>query len=296
MIENHGGGHMRYRIFFVALLVVLILSACGRSDTSNQLATQVATLMTPGELATVQITSGPQPPTQTPPPITALQQTSPPLPDARITITNIQETAPGRAIIYWDAIGTFAYGFNVVWTTETRQPSLPNDPYTYTSNPDARSAMISGNVGQVYIVRVCRVTGAGCDVYSEVGIFAFTRQSSTQTPVTTVAFTISPPLPGGATLTPAPSLQITSVSGGGTGKAYMTWKSSVSPKKGFAILYSTSDKEPVWGKNAYFLISDGTVREAYVDGKAGKTYYYRICTLKEGVCDLYSPAVTFTFP
>ena len=89
---------------------------------------------------------------------------------------------------------------------------------------------------------------------------------------------------------------ITSVSGGGSGKARITWTSTVSPNKGFAILYSTSDKEPVWGNNAYFIVNDGTAREAYVDGKAGKTYYYRLCSLKEGKCDLYSATATYTFP
>lgn len=291
---------MRYRILIVFTILVLLLSACGSSGSDQDLANRVATMMAEANIATMQTTSGPIAPSQTPPPISTIQQTSAPAPDARITITGFQESAPGRGIITWDAVGVFPYGFNVVWTTETRIPELPGDQYAYTGNPDARSAMISGSVGQVILVRVCRVAGGSCDVYSDVGIFAFTANAPTLTPQATAVFTIVPPSPGGGgggvTLTPAPTIVITGVSGGGNGKAHMTWTSTVTPKKGFAILYSTSDKEPTWEKNAYFIVNDGAAREAYVDGKAGKTYYYRICTLKEGKCDLYSPAVTFTFP
>ena len=76
----------------------------------------------------------------------------------------------------------------------------------------------------------------------------------------------------------------------------MLWTSDSNPARGFRIYYSTSNKEPGYGKDSYFAISDGKVREAYVDGKAAQTYYYRICKFTGSGCDAYTPAVSHTYP
>ena len=116
-------------------------------------------------------------PTDTPAPVLVTATTSPAA-SGSITITSIIETAPGRAIISWDAVGDFNSGYKVVWSDVQGLPTFPENTSVYTSDPYARSAMISGNKGKIYYVRVCRVTGENCDLYSNLGIFAFLSSSS----------------------------------------------------------------------------------------------------------------------
>ncbi|MEN6404408.1 MAG: hypothetical protein ABFD94_20870, partial [Armatimonadia bacterium] len=228
-------------------------------------------------------------------------------PDAVITITSIQETGAGRAIVYWDAIGDFPAGYTVVWTTETRQPLLPADDNTYTGDPNARSAMLSGLPGYVYVVRVCRTTSGGCDVYSKAAFFAFNSYAPTPTinwTKTAAAKTAIANIPpggggggGGAAATPTVmKFAIVSMDGGADLKAHMVWTSDVSPSEGFRIYYSTTNGEPKQGSDSYFVIQDGKTREAYVDGKTGTTYYYRICKIDDGACVAYTASFKFTFP
>ena len=59
---------MRYRILIIILCLTLLLSACGRAGDDQDLANRVATMMAEANLATLQTTSEPSPPTQTPAP------------------------------------------------------------------------------------------------------------------------------------------------------------------------------------------------------------------------------------
>ena len=86
------------------------------------------------------------------------------------------------------------------------------------------------------------------------------------------------------------------MSGGGTGKAYMTWESDTDPSKGFMIFYSKTNKEPTMGQDPYFYIADKTLRSAYVDGKGETLYYYRICRYDGKKCEAYSLPFVYTFP
>lgn len=232
----------------------------------------------------------------------AATQPSPSIPNASITITSVQESSPGKAIVYWDAVGEFPSGFKLVWTTEVRKPAFPEDSNTYTSDPYARSAMFSGTPGMVYLVRVCRFIGDTCDIYSNLGIFAFANTTSaTTSPVTTK--TVWPTFvsgggggsAGGKTNTPVPSVIIIKMSGGTAGKALIEWKTATNPSKGFKILYSKTNATPELGKDSYYVISDGAVRSAFVDGVSATKYYFRLCAYNGSTCE-YSNVYTFTFP
>jgi hypothetical protein len=236
-----------------------------------------------------------------------VKPTSTPSP-ASITITGIQNTGPGRAIVSWDAIGDFPSGYKIVWTDVMGKPSYPENINTYAGDPYARSAMISGVTGKIYYVRVCRFINEGCDVYSDLGIFVFTGKGAT--PTTGIGTpTVKPGTPkpigggtggttGGGTGggTTGVKIVITGMSGGSTGKAYMTWTAEGSFTNGFKIVYSKTNSTPTFGTDSYFIISDSGTRAAYVDGEPGSKYYYRICRFTGTVCDSYSPTYTYTFP
>lgn len=298
----------------IVITLSLILSGCADQPTSQQLVQeQLAIILTQSALQAEEMqeeTQVEQPtqgmlilPTETPVPPPSGDQPPAPTPDASIILTDIKETGPGRAIVSWDAIGSFPAGFAVVWTSEQRKPIYPRDEDAYIGDPNARSALISGQQGQVYMVSVCRYVSDSCDIYSNLGIFAFTRYAPTPTPNRTATARALTPITvsgggggGGTGDTTSDAFKITSMSGGLTGKAQMIWKSDTSPEDGFRIYYSTSNTEPAYGAGDYFVIEDGAVREAYVDGRSGTTYYYRICKYNGSGCDAYTPSYKYTFP
>lgn len=218
-----------------------------------------------------------------------------------INITSIVETAPGRAIVSWDAVGDFFSGFKVVWTDVMGLPTFPENTSVYTSDPYARSAMISGTKGKIYYVRVCRFTGDSCDIYSNLGIFAFLNTSSAISGSPTAKAPVATAKPGvvygGGTGsgTAVPSLKIVKMSGGENGKAYMQWETKVNPTKGFKIVYSKTSTTPTLGNDPYFYVTDNAARYAWVDGVPGTKYYYRICLYDGTKCGTYSPVYTYTF-
>jgi hypothetical protein len=228
----------------------------------------------------------------------AAKPTSTPSPGS-ITITSIQEVGPGRAIVYWDAIGEFPSGYKIVWTDQQGKPTYPENTSAYTGDPYARSAMISGTPGRIYYVRVCRFLNDACDIYSNLGIFAFVNTSptapnpGTKTPtVPATVHTKVPVVPTGSSLT---KILITFMSGGADGKAFMMWDATGSFTAGFKIVYSKTNQTPTAGSDPYFKISDSGARTAYVNGDPGAKYYYRICRVTADTCDSYSPVFAYLF-
>ena len=294
----------------ISLIVIalLILSGCtqgpaqapqGLSDADVATLVAVATqaAVAPPEsiqpTATVQA-EGSSAPTRTPMP-------------GSITITGIQETGTGKAIVSWEATGEFPAGFKVVWTNVQGLPTFPEDTSVFVGDPAARAAMISGKTGEIYYVRVCRFTGDGCDIYSNLGIFAYVMNALTPQPTITPRPADATATKQAAILTPKPTtsgwipgtpgvwIDIVEMKGGEDGKAYMKWDSGYSPTAGFKILYSTTNKTPTYGTDPYYYVG-GTVRQAWVDGIQGKTYYYRICGFNGTKCEVYSPVYTYKFP
>jgi hypothetical protein len=289
----------------IILIGFLILSGCNKTDSDQATIDQIVALTAQSVVSTQLSTLLPNTATETPSgneqATPTFEEPSPSPADATITITNIQETGRGQAVVYWDAVGEFPSGFKVVWTTEQIKPTFPKDTNTYTSDPFARSALISGNPGSVYLVRVCRFTGDACDVYSNLGIFAFPKIQPTATLQPTSKTIIPTFKPGGGggtikTATPTATLKITKVSGGNTGKALIEWTSDKNPSNGFKILYSITNATPTLGTDPYYVITDNAARSAYVDGVSETKYYYRVCKFNGSTCEAYSNVFAFTFP
>lgn len=289
-------------MILIVLVGLLIFTGCdmlapatvqpGISDA--ELATLVANASQQAAITPVVIL-----PTDTPVPVLETAPASP-VASGSITITSILETAPGRAIVSWDAVGDFLSGYKVVWTDVQGLPTFPEDTSVYTSDPYARSAMISGTTGRIYYVRVCRFTGDSCDLYSNLGIFAFLGSSSPVSATATKQALLTPLATyisgGSGSGTYIPSIKIVEMSGGEDGKAYMRWETTVNPTKGFKILYSKTNATPTLGTDPYFYVADNAARFAWVDGVQGTKYYYRICRFDGTKCEVYSPVYTYTFP
>lgn len=296
------------KVLAIVIMGVLLLSGCKGTE-PNQMSLEEIVALTAQAAISAQQSAAPvsslEPPTTNTPEAPGVTQTVPSSSNASITITSIQETGYGKAIVNWDAVGEFPSGFKLVWTTETRQPVFPGDTNSYTSDPYSRSMMFSGTPGTVYLMRVCRFTGDSCDVYSNLGIFAFSKTAASSTPLPGTKTAAWPTIRvpgggggggGGATATPVSQLTIKSVTGASPGKALMIWTSDTNPSKGFKIAYSKTNTVPVVGTDSYYAISDGAARQAYVDGTSGTKYYYRICKFDGTKCDPYSAVFTFTFP
>jgi hypothetical protein len=124
-----------------------------------------------------------------------------------------------------------------------------------------------------------------------------TQIPPTKTPVPATKMPVATTVPGaynvgGTPIQSTSSIVITNIQASGDTKAQVTWTTT----KGFRIYYSTSFKNPFFDGYAWYGISDTTARSAYVDGKAGTTYYYRICQYNGSNCDFYSNSYTFTYP
>lgn len=299
---------MKKRVLLGVIITALILAGCGQSTDAQRVQDELNRILTQSaiDLATAAAQLPDILATDTPAPPSAVDATATATPDAAITISSIQETGPGRAIVSWDAYGNFPFGYALVWTTEQRKPVYPDDTSTYTGDQYARSALMSGVPGYVYIVRVCRTTATGCDIYSDAAFFTFTNFAPTptvnwtQTAVakTAIANIGSGGGGGGGNTNPTATskFEIVSMSASSDLKAQMTWTSDTSPADGFRIFYSTTNQEPKAGSDAYYVIADGKARDAYVDGLAGTTYYYRMCKMDDGACTVYTTAYKFTFP
>ena len=164
---------MKKRVLFGFILMVFILAGCAQARQAEQVQDEVNRILTQSaiDLATVAAQQT-EVPTETPVPV-VVEPTPTATPDAAITITSVEQSGEGRAIVNWEAYGNYPSGYALVWTSEQRKPVYPDDSSSYAGDPNARSAMMSGEPGYVYVVRVCRVNVTGCDLYSEPVFIAF---------------------------------------------------------------------------------------------------------------------------
>jgi hypothetical protein len=160
--------------------------------------------------------------------------------------------------------------------------------------------MISGTTGKIYYVRVCRITGDACDLYSNLGIFAYLNASLPVNATATMKALLAPKATtyviGSVPGSTVPYIVILKMTGGETGKAYMLWETPTNPSNGFKILYSKTNTSPKLGTDPYFFVGDNAARYAWVDGVPGTKYYYRICRFDGTKCESSSPVFTYTFP
>lgn len=219
--------------------------------------------------------------------------------EEKITLKDITDLGGGKAAVSWEAKGNFLSGFRIVWSDVNTDPIYLRDSSVDVVDPTLRSAMFSGDYGKIYYVRVCRIVNDICDLYSNRGIFAFFAPGATSLPSTTPTATKWVLTPG--TAVPhsgtgvTPYIKITDISNTEPGKAKITWEASGTFSNGFKIVYSRSTETPTYGTDSYYAIDNGAYRSAYLDGKTGYTYYYRICRYTGSGCDLYSNTYTFTY-
>jgi hypothetical protein len=209
-----------------------------------------------------------------------------------IKILSITQKSPGVAIVKWEATGNFPSGFKIVFSEQQNEPTYPESTYTSAFSSTARAAVINYTFDRIYYVRVCRFTNNTCDVYSDLGIFAFAAPTNTPRPTRTPAVIIV----NGVAVTYDPSLVITKMKTAGSGKAYIAWTDASSTTKGYRIVYSHTSPVPNDGSDPYFTISDPKARSAYVDGEDGNGYYYRLCRFNGSSCTSYSAPYVFNFP
>ncbi|HCS39687.1 MAG TPA: hypothetical protein DIW44_08890 [Anaerolineaceae bacterium] len=209
-----------------------------------------------------------------------------------IKITSITQKSPGVAVVKWEATGNFPSGFKIVFSDQVNQPTYPENTYASIYNANARAGVINYVADRIYYVRVCRFINNTCDVYSDLGIFAYAPPTKTPKPTRTPAVVIV----DGVEITYDPSLVITKMKTAGSGKAYIEWTDSSSSGKGYRIVYSHTSPTPTLGTDPYFSISDPKARSAFVDGDDGNGYYYRICRFNGSTCTSYSKPYIFNFP
>lgn len=225
-----------------------------------------------------------------------------------IKITSMSDAGTGKAKITWDASGTFAYGFKIVYSSVHNPPVYGSDTNYSISSGVYRSAYVDGTPGTTYYYRLCRSTGSSCDVYSNVYTFTYPGGSATSTTAPTSAPTQTPTktpttvatVQPTATFTATPStatIEISSISNVNPGQATVYWSASGSFNQGFRILYSSTNNPPT--------LADGSVAETSWNassgigygtftGTLGGTYYIRVCRYTSGSVDACSSVVPFT--
>jgi hypothetical protein len=312
---------MRRKIFMLCGLM-LFLAGCAVQPASQTLqpAGTDAAALPPTSTVTpdvIYVTATPNPgetlalPEASQTAILPAEATETPVTDASLNITAIDDLGGGRALVHWSPVGSFPSGYVLVWTDQSERPVFPGDNYNYAGDSNSRSALITLQTGKIYYLRVCRFTGSGCDVYSNLGIFAL--KLTTPTPYITAASgsssgggtggsgSSSTAVPGtaynpnGTPVSSTNGITITSMEDAGTGKAKISWTAAGSFSQGFAIVYSPSSTTPYIGGYAYYVVGNSAARSAYVEGTPGTKTYYRVCRYTGSSCVIYSNTYTYTF-
>lgn len=195
---------------------------------------------------------------------------------AVISLNSVSNTGAGLVQVNWSAVGSFPYGFKILYDKVSSAPTFPASPSQYLNDGNARSITLALEQGKSYYFRVCRFDGSSCNLYSDI------LQLTTSLVPT-------------ATTTVQSSLVITGMNQLAAGKATMFWNATGSFPNGFKIVQSESNPQPVYPGDTWTYITDGSLRSATVTGTAGHTYYFRICQFDGSACKVYSPTYTFTF-
>lgn len=117
-----------------------------------------------------------------------------------ITITIVEEVEPGVVVIEWTATGSFPQGFKVIWSYTNPTPTYQGDYSKVFSDPKTRYVVYFGDADDQLYLRVCKIGGSGCSVYSNTVSFVLvgtyveeTPSAFTATPITPVVTTAVPP-------------------------------------------------------------------------------------------------------
>lgn len=87
---------------------------------------------------------------------------------ATITLDSVVDGAtPGEMDLAWTPTGTFLNGFKLLYSTSAATPTYENASMASAGASDT-AATITGSAATHYYVRVCKYTGSGCSVYSNI--------------------------------------------------------------------------------------------------------------------------------
>ncbi|NSW53099.1 MAG: fibronectin type III domain-containing protein [Anaerolineae bacterium] len=203
----------------------------------------------------------------------------------KLVLNSITKVSDTKVQLQWSATGSFPKGFKIAYSSHNTSPVFPGDQYVYASDPAARSAYVEGLVpGETYYFRVCRYTGSGCDLYSNMKEYTVPGVSPTKTPVYT-------PTPDTS------SISLNPIQDAGCGAVTVKWVADGVFPNGFKVVWSDTNNAPVFPGDSYLYVSDPAVRQATIGGLTdGATYYFRVCRYTGGGCDLYSNMRLFTLP
>lgn len=190
-----------------------------------------------------------------------------------IRILEITAKSSGKAVLRWEAVGSFPQGFKVAYSKTSKNPSYPEDTWVYLSDPNARSAVVEGDPGAQYYFRVCKYTGSACAFYSAASTYTF-PSLPTESPV---------------------SINITDISNTTAGKAVIRWSATGSFPNGFKVVWSAVNPNPTYPEDTWIYVSNADARSAVVEGTPGTRYTFRVCKYLGGSCGTYSPGYSFTF-
>jgi len=285
---------MTKRILIALLAGVMILTACQATggNTAPQILVVTATpLPATQQQQVIYITATPD---------TAATNAAATNAAASITITGVVDNGGGLATIYWESVGDFPAGFELVWSDSNKTPTFPQDPSIYISDPNKRSAQIQGDISKKYYVRICRYVNNSCDIYSNVGTIKFAKPTPTVTltmaPTATAFYYPPPPIyPTATVYSGAPYIKITSITYAGSGTATIRWQAYGSFPNGFLVLYAAGSTVPYYGDYPYYKVASSTARSATVYGTNGKTYTFVVCRWTGTSCDMNSPAYVYKF-
>ncbi len=165
---------------------------------------------------------------------------------------------------------TAPYGFKVVKSKELK-PVYPGNDYNYLSNPDARSFVWKVADGETYHFRVCTYNGDGaCKTYSN------------DVSIKTALAVKEPAKSSGSGFEYiGTELQLSAMPIDGAVK--LSWSPCTSSTfQGYKVVRSETDSNPYYPNNGYLQYITSRDSTYYKDTNvtAGKSYYYRICSLQ----------------
>jgi hypothetical protein len=210
---------------------------------------------------------------------------------ATIKITDVVDDGGGKATIYWETVGDFPVGFELVWSDSDNSPTFPENPSIYIGDSNKRSAQIQGDVNKTYYVRLCRYVNNSCDVYSDLGTIKFAKPTSapTNTAIPTIAYPTATAYAG------PPFIKITGIQYTASQSARIYWQAYGNFPKGFLILYVQSKNVvPTYGDYKFYQASS-TTRSFDVYGSNDEYYTFVVCRWTGSTCDMNSNAYVFKF-
>jgi len=95
------------------------------------------------------------------------------------------------------------------------------------------------------------------------------------------------------------SLQIIAVdfdSSDPDGPITVRWEAEGDFSEGFMMAWDTDNPAPLPGQHGWVFIDDSEAREVDIDLTEKVPQYFRICRVKNGVCDVFSDTIQVVFP